>query len=112
MKYWLSIITTIFLLNCNIPNEINLSDTIMFEGEIYQLNESKPFTGIVYNNYITGEREYEGSYKNGRPHGKIIYWYKNGSKKKEGQLNYGVQIGKWCYYDSIGILRESITYSK
>ena len=40
----------------------------MFEGKLYELNSDKPFSGMVFNTYPSGSREYEGDYKNVEQH--------------------------------------------
>ena len=38
----------------------------MFEGRLYKMDSKDPFSGIVYNTYPDGLREYEGEYKDGK----------------------------------------------
>ena len=63
----------------------------MFEGKLYELNSDKPFSGMIFNTYPSGLREYEGEYKNGKPNGLLTYWYNNGNKMREGKLKNGIQ---------------------
>ena len=76
----------------------------MFEGKLYELNSEKPFSGIVFNTYSDGQREYEGVYKDGKPNGLLVYWYNNGNKMREGKLKDGTPIGKWISYKENGSL--------
>ena len=43
--------------------------------------------GIVTYWYETGEKEYEGTYKDGKREGTWTEWYENGNKKFEGTPN-------------------------
>ena len=65
-----------------------------------------PFSGIMFNTYPNGQREYTGEYKDGKPNGILVYWYENGVKKREGELKNGVSAGRWTYYNSDGSIKE------
>ena len=82
----------------------------MFESNLYKIDEDIPFSGMVFNTYSNGNKEYEGEYKNGKPNGTLTYWYENGNKMRYGQLNSGVPIGKWVYYDDEGKIQKVITH--
>ena len=90
--------------------EVNLSETIIFEGKLYKIDQDKPFSGKVYNTYPNGQREYVGNYKNGKPNGLLLYWYENGYKMREGQLKDGSPIGRWKYYNQDGNLTKTIDH--
>ena len=87
-------------------DQVPISQTIQFEGIIFLLDDEEPFSGIVFNEYPNGQREYEGKYKNGIPNGMLTYWYENGVKKREGILKNGVPVGRWTYYNSDGSVKE------
>ena len=78
----------------------------MFEGKLYKMEEKDPFSGIVFNTYPNGQREYTGEYKDGKPNGLLVYWYEKGVKKREGELKNGVPAGRWTYYNSDGSIKE------
>ena len=66
----------------------------MFEGKLYKMEAKDPFSGIVFNTYPNGQREYTGEYKDGKPNGLLVYWYEKGVKKREGELkNVSRQAG-------------------
>ncbi len=92
--------------SCSEQQEIHFSKTIQFEGKIYLLNSDDPFTGILYNNYPSGQREYEGYYKKGQPNGKLTYFFENGIKMREGKLKDGCPVGKWTYYNQDESIKE------
>ena len=110
LKTIIKLIFLIIFFSCNDPIEIHISNTIIFEGKLFQLNSDTPYTGSVFNTYPNGQREYLGHYKNGRPNGKLIYWYKNGNKKREGKLQDGIPIGTWTIYNQNGSINETITH--
>ena len=92
--------------SCGEKVEIHISKTIMFEGKLYELNSDKPFSGMVFNTYPSGSREYEGDYKNGKPNGLLTYWYNNGNKMREGKLKNGIPVGSWTTYKEDGSIQE------
>jgi len=89
---------------------VHISQTIMFEGKLYKINENDPFRGIVYNTYPNGQREYEGAYKDGQPNGLLVYWYAKGSKMREGKLKGGTPVGRWITYNEDGSVQETIAH--
>ena len=103
-----SILISITLLHfsCSEKSEVHIAQTIMFEGKLYITDSKDPFSGIVYNTYPNGQREYTGEYKDGKPNGLLVYWYENGVKKREGELKNGVPAGRWTYYNSDGSIKE------
>ena len=78
----------------------------MFEGKLYELSAEKPFSGMVFNTYENGLREYAGEYKDGKPNGLLTYWYNNGNKMREGKLKNGIPIGSWTTYKEDGSIQE------
>ncbi|MBC8256349.1 MAG: hypothetical protein H8E85_03490 [Candidatus Marinimicrobia bacterium] len=96
----------IYMFSCSENQEIHISKTVQFEGKIYLLDSDDPFTGILYNEYSNGQREYEGYYKKGSPNGKLTYYFENGSIMREGVLKSGSPAGRWTYYNSNGSIKE------
>ena len=92
--------------SCGEKLEIHISKTVQFEGKIYLLDSDDPFTGILFNEYSNGQREYEGSYKKGVPNGTLIYYFDNGLIMREGIIKNGSPAGRWTYYNSDGSIKE------
>ena len=90
--------------------DVHISNTIMFEGQLYKIDSKNPFSGIVYNTYADGQREYEGQYKDGKPNGLLVYWYENGNKMREGNLKAGTPVGRWTTYKADGSIQETIDH--
>ena len=59
-----------------------------------------------------GQKEFEGSYKDGKKEGLWTYWNENGQKKEEGNINDDRKDGLWTYWyengkkKSEGILKD------
>ena len=104
------IIIPLLHFSCSEKSEVHISQTIMFEGKLYKINENDPFRGIVYNTYPNGQREYEGEYKDGQPNGLLVYWYAKGNKMREGKLKGGTPVGRWITYNEDGSVQETIAH--
>ena len=108
------LVNSIFILllfciySCNNKEVVHISETVVFEGKLYQINSDKPFSGTVYDTYSDSSRQYEGVYSHGKPNGYLVYWYNNGNKKREGNLKNGSPIGRWKYYDKDGTLKNMV----
>ena len=99
----------LFILSCDGEQiELHISNTVMFSGKLYKIDENKPFSGIVYNTYQNGQREYSGEYKNGIPNGSLVYWHNNGKKMREGELKDGKPFGRWVIFDDAGNIKKYI----
>ena len=106
LKYIILIYIVLLQFSCENNLQIHISKTVQFEGKIYLLDSDDPFTGILFNEYSNGQREYEGSYKKGVPNGTLIYYFDNGLKMREGILKNGSPAGRWTYYNSDGSIKE------
>ena len=100
------IVIILFQFSCADKVEVHISKTILFEGKLYVMDQEKPLSGVVYNTYPSGLREYEGEYKDGTPNGLLTYWYNNGNKMREGKLKNGIPVGRWSTYKEDGSIQE------
>ena len=46
----------------------------------------------------------------GQEHGKLISWFKNGQKAREGTFKLGKYHGKWIYWNEDGSIKREVTY--
>ncbi|MDP6569752.1 MAG: hypothetical protein QGF36_02395 [Candidatus Marinimicrobia bacterium] len=97
-------------ISCGEQQEISIDEAIQFEGKMYLLKEDDPFSGVIYDLYDNGQREYEGHYKDGKPNGPLIYFYENGNIKRIGSLKNGIPNGVWTYYKEDGSKEKTETY--
>ena len=100
----------LFGYSCSEKEEVHISNTLVFDGKLYKMDKDFPFSGVIYNTYASGKREYEGVYVKGRPNGLLIYWYENGQKMREGKLKNGSPIGRWENYNKDGLLDKTIDH--
>jgi len=87
MKKILVVITSIILLiGCSKPiDETSLVDK---EGIMYKSDAKSPYTGEVVGYYQSGEKLYDGKYKEGVLVGDYTYYNKDGSEKEPINNNY------------------------
>jgi antitoxin component YwqK of YwqJK toxin-antitoxin module len=90
MKTKILFITSLLLIvGCSKPVED--STLINNDGLMYHPDTKELYTGKTYKNRLGGTKEFEGSYKDGKPNGKSTFWYENGQKEyertwKDGEL--------------------------
>ncbi len=105
-------------------NDINLSPPPLIDSlessyfddyttELKNLSEAETF---VLNNIKDGKftKYYKGTKliqfvaqtKKGSLHGKFTEYYKNGKVRSEGKYRKGKKVGRWKYYNNIGVLTE------
>jgi len=107
MKLSFVIVTSLVLIISCSKKEVNVSKTVQSGGFIYEVNETKPFSGIVVEFYENGQKKFEHTFRKGKSHGMLTHWYENGRKKREGSLNDDGQEGKWTYWNENGeVIRE------
>jgi antitoxin component YwqK of YwqJK toxin-antitoxin module len=72
--------------------------------------ESKPFTGILFQEYSNGQIEYELSLKKGIPNGFLKNYYENGQLGEKLTFKDGKRNGLWEFYYENGQLEVKRTY--
>ena len=50
------------------------------ESIFYLKGSDTPYTGKYYSLHPNGQKEVEGHYKDGKTHGPMVFWHKNGQK--------------------------------
>jgi len=65
MKRFLLIVLPLLLIVGCSQKPVEDSTLINKDGLMYTPDSDKPYTGEVFNNYSTGEKEYQGTYENG-----------------------------------------------
>ncbi|MFE1763236.1 toxin-antitoxin system YwqK family antitoxin [Streptomyces angustmyceticus] len=73
--------------------------------------EGGPFTGEVVYRDAGGRMRALVSYVEGVPSGPQTKWYPDGSKKKEGQVRWGIAVGDWRRWHPNGQLAEHSFFS-
>ena len=88
---------------------IYAQDTILYRTMTYKRGKQKKEIAYYISN---GQIEYIGYRKNGQINGDFISYYENGNISIEGQLDEGIYVGEWNYYDDDGSLNKIVIYGK
>ena len=109
MKTKILFITLLLLIiGCSKP--INEESLISREGVKYQQDSQKPYSGKVFSLYGNGQKEFEGSYKDGKRDG-LWFWLDDiGQKYKEETYKDGELDGLWTYWNYDGQKIRENTY--
>mgnify|MGYP001299537663 CR=1 FL=1 len=95
MKHTLLIITALMLmLGCS-SEPIDVDKLVERGGLLYEVNSDKPFSGEVVLYHANGQKETEGTLKDGELDGLWTGWYENGQKGLEGTHKNGERDGLW-----------------
>ena len=82
------------------------NETVCFETDgqniVFLPNETDPYTGKYLCKYDNGQKEKEGSYKDGKLDGKWTGWYDNGQKGYDVTYKDGKLDGLWTGWYSDG----------
>ena len=83
-------------------------------GETYLRSTNLPFTGTDLCKYGNGQKQSEGSYKDGRQEGKSSAWWENGQKLMEGNFVNGKPdgIAKAWYEDGQKMMETNYILGK
>lgn len=88
---------------------IYAQDTLLYRKMTYKRGLQKKEIAYYLSN---GQIEYIGYRKKGEINGDFISFYENGNLSIEGQLDMGVYVGEWNYYDEDGSLNKIVIYGK
>jgi len=116
-----------FIFGCSSDTPVNMDEVLFERGERFiSMKNQKVYNGPGFKKYKNGEKQEQGTIKNGwrsetwtgwyedgkkkftgeylegKPHGSWNGFHRNGQKKYEGTYEVGFQIGKWTYYDRKG----------
>jgi len=94
---------------------VTVGDTSILHKEIHffpgekkyiekNFNDSGKPDGVWVSWYENGNKNSEGTYRNGRWHGTYRVWHPNGKLFYTGEYANGRRTGIWKYYDSTGVL--------
>ena len=71
----------------------------------------KDFSNGTYTEkFDNGQSKYEITFKDGKKHGKEVFWYENGNKKMESHFLNGIENGLWQQWYENGQLKLRVNY--
>ena len=104
MKYFIATLSAMLLLaGCGEDEDVEIDGNLIQErgGVAYLPKEEDPFTGVAVFKYVSGQKEEEVTYKDGKEEGLCTYWYESGQKKRERTYKAGKRDGPFIsWYES------------
>lgn len=88
---------------------IYTQDTILYRKLTYKRGYLRKEIAYYPTN---GAIEYIGFRKKGKINGEFNSFYENGEKSIEGNVDMGIFIGEWRYYDDDGTLNKIVKYDE
>ncbi|MCH7411201.1 hypothetical protein MM239_17525 [Belliella sp. DSM 111904] len=89
----------------------NIGDYFAYNGnQTLDKGTLKDGNGTRITYYVSGKKESEGNYTNGKPEGKWTYFHENGRIASEGQMSEGKKEGNWRYFNMNGRLEQVIVF--
>ncbi|MGL6118870.1 MAG: toxin-antitoxin system YwqK family antitoxin [Fusobacteriaceae bacterium] len=101
----------LLLVGCGKKEVIMGTQSYKKDGLIYKENEIKPFTGRIILKHLNNQIYYEGSLKEGKPHGESAEYDDTGDLVKKGAFNNGEKHGEFVYYNEDGSVKKEEKYS-
>jgi antitoxin component YwqK of YwqJK toxin-antitoxin module len=71
---------------------------------------SEVFHGPSRTWYRPGQKESEGAFKNGKPHGLWFVWHADGTADAKGRFEDGKKQGEWRFYEQVGNRKRRHVY--
>ena len=112
MKHTLLIITVLMLFAGFTSGQEPIDGSTLVEKDslMYAPDSDKPYSGEVVSYYSNGQKEYEGTFKDGKLDGLHTNWYENGQKENELTYKDGKKEGLWTNWDENGQKSGEVTY--
>ena len=79
MKRLLGLLLVMGMVGCG-GKTVDASKLVERDGLMYEGDSETPFTGGVVAKHENGQKESEGTYKDGKEDGPATRWYENGQK--------------------------------
>ncbi len=96
--------------SAQIKKKIRFYELDVIRGLYYQPNTAKPYSGTAFDEHKGGKRKLEIPIKDGKIHGFVKEWEKNGKKVFEAEYNAGIQVGKEQQWYATGDKKLIINY--
>ena len=105
-----TLLITLLLIVGYSKEPINGNELVEKDGVMYTKDTNIPYSGDVFGLYKNGQKEYEGTLKDGELDGKVTEWYENGQKQYEETWKNGKEDGKWTDWYENGQKEYEGTY--
>ena len=92
-------------------NKIYLSQLDINNNLLFRPNTIAPFTGLAYEEFPSGKKKIHIPIKDGKVHGTVKEWEKNGQKIHEATFEHGIQTGIEKQWFANGRKKLEIAYA-
>ena len=112
MNKWIIFLTLFLGTNCWLlaQKKVQFSTLDVNGGLLYVPNTIDPYTGQGIEEYENGKKQMEVNIKDGKIHGKIKEWEKNGEKIYEAEYVNGQQTGTEYQWYATGKIKLEVAY--
>jgi len=90
--------------------KIQYSELDVIKGLFFQPNTIEPYSGIAYEGFPSGKKQMEVPIKDGKIHGKVRQWERNGQKIAEMEYDMGVKVNQEKEWYSTGNEKLLVSY--
>jgi len=109
-RIWLLVLILLPIFAFAQKDKIYFSELDVNDGLLFRPNTIAPFTGLAYEKYPSGKKKIHVPIKDGRIHGTVKEWEKNGQKTHESHFENGQQTGLERQWFPNGIKKLEIAY--
>ena len=107
------LIITLFITGVCLGQTYQLAEEFYENGlpkaiKTYKVSKGKIELVKAITLHENGQKEKEGTYKDGKLDGKWTTWYENGQKEYEGTYKNGELDGKWTFFNEDGSIKDDM----
>ena len=93
-----------------VKKKMSFYELDIIKGLFFQPNTVAPWTGLAFEDHPNGNRQMEVQIKDGKIHGKVKEWERNGKKVYQAEYEFGNQVGVEEQWYADGFNKLYITY--
>ena len=93
-----------------VKKKMSFYELDIIKGLFFQPNTIEPWTGLAFEDHPNGNRQMEVPIKDGKIHGKVKEWERNGKKIYQAEYENGVQVGTEEQWYADGFNKVHLTY--
>ncbi len=109
-KIFTTLILVILTISCS-DQTLNADNAIDINGTIYKKGSLELFTGKVVTKHKNGQIIRESNYRNGKEHGRSMFYFPNGSKEFIANYQNGIEHGVTTFWRKNGYKEIELTYN-
>ncbi len=105
-----SLVSCISLIQAQQKKRIPYSELDVIKGLFFQPNTIDPYSGLAFEEFPDGKKQMEVPIRNGKIHGKVKQWERNGQKIGEMEYEMGVKVNTEREWYSTGKEKLLVSY--